>query len=35
MTRRATRSEQPLLEPLMASRPSDLDWLLRPVPAKG
>ncbi len=31
MTRRATRSEQPLLQPLSASRPADLDWLLWPA----
>jgi hypothetical protein len=33
-TRRATQSEQPLLGPLAASRPADLDWLLWPIPVR-
>jgi hypothetical protein len=34
MTRRATKSGQPLLAPLAASRPTELDWLLWPSPTK-
>ncbi|MGM9483134.1 alginate lyase family protein [Roseateles sp. NT4] len=34
MTRHATKQEQALLEPLAASRPAELDWLIWPAPAK-